>query len=440
MGGVVLILILGYAGWKTSEAPLEVTCGTVRGGSTMTATGVEWAKRLGGAVHEVAEHPDQYRDPAHTKEVLDGVFRKTLWYWFRTLFLSARGEKLDPEILKLERDAQQQAGAAEDACTPCPDPAPQEAPPGPDPASLSLSGNPASWSDEQATIAKTAIAVGKSMGIPQHGWVVAIAAGWQESRLRNLTYGDRDSLGWLQQRASWGTVTQRMQPAYQARKFYQALRKVPGWQALPVTVAAQRVQVSGFPDAYAQWETRARQMVQAFGDQPPATDVPSDTPPTVQCVTSQQEKSGTTMVSVAGARKVTDMTSGVTYNIPIPAGPRGVAMNFLLDQVEDGDWYKWASPGPDTWDCSSLTAAAWGKAGVTLTPQTEAMLAQVPRVSTPQPGDLLYRPGHVAMFMGRVNGQVLIGEAPRTGSRMRLRPTWFTPTAILDPTLKGKPA
>lgn len=115
-------------------------------------------------------------------------------------------------------------------------------------------------------------------------------------------------------------------------------------------------------------------------------------------------------------------------------------MNFLLDQVEDGDWYKWASPGPDTWDCSSLTAAAWGKAGVTLTPQTEAMLAQVPRVSTPQPGDLLYRPGHVAMFMGRVNGQVLIGEAPRTGSRMRLRPTWFTPTAILDPTLKGKPA
>jgi cell wall-associated NlpC family hydrolase len=441
VGAVVLVLVLGFAGFKSSEAPIEVTCGNAHGGTTLTARGVEWAKKAGGAVHEIADHPDQYRDPAHTKEVLDGIFRKTLWYWFRTLILSSRGQKLDPQILKLERDAEKQASAAEDACTPCPDAAPQDAPTGADPASLSLGGNAGTWSDEQAGIAKTAIAVGKQIGVPQRGWVVAIAAGWQESGMRNLTYGDRDSLGWLQQRASWGTVKQRMNPTYAARKFYEALKKVNGWQQMPVTVAAQRVQISAYPSAYAKHEGKARAMAQAFADQPPAKGpAPTPAPEEAQCVTPQQQADGTVMATVAGARKVTDVTSGTTYQIPIPAGPRGVAINFALDQVAAGKWYQFGAAGPDRFDCSGLVSAAWGKAGVHFTAQTEVMVGELPSVATAQPGDLLRRPGHVQIYLGKINGQTLIAEAPRTGSRLRVRPQWMTPTNILDPTKAGQPA
>ncbi|WP_238476472.1 M23 family metallopeptidase [Agromyces mariniharenae] len=89
--------------------------------------------------------------------------------------------------------------------------------------------------------------------------LVAIATALQESGLRNIDHGDRDSLGLFQQRPSmgWGTPEQIMDPAYAAGRFYQALAQVAGWQQLPVTIAAQKVQISGFPDAYAKWESTA---------------------------------------------------------------------------------------------------------------------------------------------------------------------------------------
>jgi hypothetical protein len=85
----------------------------------------------------------------------------------------------------------------------------------------------------------------------------------QESGLRNLDFGDRDSLGLFQQRPSqgWGTPAQILDPTYAATKFYQKLIAVPGWRQLPLTVAAQRVQVSAYPDAYAKWEPDARAVV-----------------------------------------------------------------------------------------------------------------------------------------------------------------------------------
>ncbi|MFC0503891.1 M23 family metallopeptidase [Micromonospora costi] len=137
-----------------------------------------------------------------------------------------------------------------------------------------------SWYGErQLRNAAVIIKVGQDMKVPPRGWVIAIATAIQESGLRNLANStvrqsqnlpnegvgaDHDSLGLFQQRASWGSVTQRMDPAYAARKFYEKLLAVPGWQDMPLTLAAQKVQVSAFPDAYAKHEDVAGQIVDAL--------------------------------------------------------------------------------------------------------------------------------------------------------------------------------
>jgi hypothetical protein len=110
------------------------------------------------------------------------------------------------------------------------------------------------------------VAVGMRMGVPRRGWVIALATALQESGLYNLNYGDRDSLGLFQQRpsAGWGTPAQILNPEYAAGKFYAALLRIPGWQSMPLTQAAQAVQVSAFPYAYAKWEGDASSLVAAI--------------------------------------------------------------------------------------------------------------------------------------------------------------------------------
>jgi hypothetical protein len=110
---------------------------------------------------------------------------------------------------------------------------------------------------EQAVNAATISALGTNRGMPERAVTIALATALQESGLRNIDHGDRDSLGLFQQRPSqgWGTQTQVMDPAYAAGEFYKHLAKVPDYSELPLTVAAQRVQRSGFPDAYAKHET-----------------------------------------------------------------------------------------------------------------------------------------------------------------------------------------
>ncbi|WP_449347734.1 hypothetical protein [Streptomyces xanthochromogenes] len=108
-------------------------------------------------------------------------------------------------------------------------------------------------SPEQARNAATITAVGLAQGMPERAVTIALATALQESGLRNLDHGDRDSLGLFQQRPSmgWGSAEQIMDPVYAAGKFYQHLAEVPGYSRLPLTVAAQKVQRSGFPQAYA---------------------------------------------------------------------------------------------------------------------------------------------------------------------------------------------
>lgn len=119
-----------------------------------------------------------------------------------------------------------------------------------------------SFDAEQTSNAQKIIQVGKSMGAKQRDIVIAIMTAMQESSLRNLSGGDRDSVGLFQQRPSqgWGTVAQIMDPYYAARQFYSNLFNVKGRDKMPMWEAAQAVQRSAFPRAYAQWEAAARAM------------------------------------------------------------------------------------------------------------------------------------------------------------------------------------
>ena len=119
---------------------------------------------------------------------------------------------------------------------------------------------------DQAQNATTIAAVGRKLQMPDHAVTVALAAALQESNLHNLAYGDRDSLGLFQQRPSqgWGTAQQLQDPTYAASAFYRALTRIASWRSLPVTVAAQRVQRSAAPDAYAKWEPQARSLAIAL--------------------------------------------------------------------------------------------------------------------------------------------------------------------------------
>jgi hypothetical protein len=123
---------------------------------------------------------------------------------------------------------------------------------------------------EQSRHAGVITAVGQQAGVPPFGLQIALATAMQESGLRNLPYGDRDSLGLFQQRpsAGWGSAEQVMDPVYAAQAFFggsdgpnngepPGLLDVGGWADMPLTVAAQAVQRSAFPDAYARWEDDA---------------------------------------------------------------------------------------------------------------------------------------------------------------------------------------
>ncbi|MEU5789992.1 hypothetical protein ABZ754_19945 [Micromonospora purpureochromogenes] len=120
---------------------------------------------------------------------------------------------------------------------------------------------------EQTKNVKEIIAATKKSGMDERAAVVAIATALQESKLENLGHlgarNDHDSQGLFQQRPSsgWGTVEQITDPEYSTMAFLKGLKQVDGWKDMPLTKAAQTVQVSAYPDHYAQWEQQAADLV-----------------------------------------------------------------------------------------------------------------------------------------------------------------------------------
>lgn len=119
---------------------------------------------------------------------------------------------------------------------------------------------------EQTDNAALFAAIAEHRGLPARATTIAIATGMQESKLSNIDYGDRDSVGLFQQRPSqgWGTVEQIMDPVYSTNAFFDVLVQVEGWESDEITDAAQKVQRSAFPTAYAQHESVARAFASAL--------------------------------------------------------------------------------------------------------------------------------------------------------------------------------
>jgi cell wall-associated NlpC family hydrolase len=262
---------------------------------------------------------------------------------------------------------------------------------------------------EQLVNAQTIVAVGRAAKVPAYGWVVAVATAMQESGLRNLNYGHSDSLGLFQQRAAWGSSSQRTDPAASARMFYTGgkdaqpgLLQTKGWQSMSVTLAAQAVQKSAYPDAYAKWQQLATRVV---GD------------PSVLSA-----------VCAGGEGFAGDGSQG--------SGVFTAALAYL------GTPYSWGGGGPDGpglgfgsgadtvgFDCSSLVQYAWSKAaGLALPRVTDAQAAattHLPRGASLRAGDLLFFHGpgdptgsyhHVGLYDGRGN----MVHAPRTGKTVEV--------------------
>ena len=134
---------------------------------------------------------------------------------------------------------------------------------------------------EQAENASLITAIAMQRGMPARAASIALATAFQESKLYNLDYGDRDSVGLFQQRPSqgWGTVAQLTDPEFATNAFYDALTGIDGYPEMEITVAAQEVQRSAYPDAYADHEEDARALASALTGNSPRglwCDVPGD--------------------------------------------------------------------------------------------------------------------------------------------------------------------
>jgi cell wall-associated NlpC family hydrolase len=230
-------------------------------------------------------------------------------------------------------------------------------------------GRSLSLDTEQLQNASTIIGTGRRLGVPNRGLVVGVATALQESMLRNLSTGHLDSVGLFQQRNGWGSFQERTDPATAATMFYTGgragqlgLLDVVGWRDMPVTIAAQAVQRSAFPFAYAKWEPLATSLV----------------------------------TSVVGNVDLGCDAVGAS----LPDGAVGTMLRVALAQ--QGDPYLWGATGPDFFDCSGLVVYSWRQAGYQLSVRTAA---QMYNLSTPirageeKPGDLLF--GH---FDTRVAG------------------------------------
>lgn len=272
-----------------------------------------------------------------------------------------------------------------------------------------------------------AVAVGRSL--PERAAVIAIATALQESKLYNLTNAvNADSLGLFQQRPSqgWGTAAQILDPMHASNAFYDHLIKVANWQSIPLTQAAQDVQRSAYPNAYAKWETLATALASQFSTEQPTTptDTTGGTDTGAGCDDDGDGQPTTGDVS---------LPNGVT----LPAGtPTAVATAIAWALAQRGTPYHYGgdctnphggAPAHEC-DCSSLMQQAYHTAGVSIPRTTLDQVhagAAVTSISAIAPGDLVFIPGsdgtrtvprHVGMYIG----DGLLVQAPHTGDVVKI--------------------
>ena len=262
----------------------------------------------------------------------------------------------------------------------------------------------------QVANASIIVGVAGEKGVGIRGAVDAVTAAFAESRLNNVPFGDRDSLGLFQERPSqgWGSASQVTDPVYATEQFLGRLVALPGWDSLAPAAAAQDVERSGRPKAYERW-------VQ------PATSL-------VAGLTGAGQCSDGSSVSASGGKVLTALPAGFALPADAPA-PVVKAIEYAVAQL--GKPYVWGGTGPSGFDCSGLVMMAYRAAGLSLPRTTyDQVYSGQPVYDTGSlaPGDLIFTegsdpgaggaPGHVGMYVG--DGLVI--DAPYTGRDIQLTP------------------
>jgi hypothetical protein len=293
---------------------------------------------------------------------------------------------------------------------------------------ISVDGQLPSWlTNAQLAVAGSYISVGREMGVPREGLVIAVMMSLQESSLRILANTnvpaslsfphdgvgrDHDSLGTAQQRpaAGWGTIEQLMDPIYNARAFYggptgpnhgspRGLLDIGGWRSMDKGLAAQAVQVSAFPELYARWEHDAEAIVRSLeGASPPP-----------KCLEGEL-----TTALPAGTHDLSQVRLEI--------------LRFTREGL--GGAYVWGGTAFKAWDCSGYVQWIYRQAGIEL-PRVEQWRVGT-RTNNPQPGDLVVQNpqgpgnwGHVGIYAGE--GMMYSALNPSAGTL--LHPVDWNPGA-----------
>ena len=232
---------------------------------------------------------------------------------------------------------------------------------------------------------------------------------------------DHDSLGLFQQRPAWGSGAQRMDPVASTNLFLDALLAVPGWQDQPPWEVAQHVQRSAFDGRPSPSNGGSGVLGGNYLTQLPGATAIVDE---IQFSASAQDCGA----SAGGTVEISGNHHGLPIDYTLPPGtsaPAGAAVQYALAQL--GKPYVWGAVGPDSYDCSGLTQAAWNRAGVSISrttwdqvrdgsPTDLDHLSVGDLVLTPGSDGSLAAPGHVGLYLGA--GFVV--EAPRTGDVVKV--------------------
>jgi hypothetical protein len=213
----------------------------------------------------------------------------------------------------------------------------------------------------QAPVAATIAGVAARMRLPRRALEIAYATALQESKMTNLSSGDRDSVGVFQQRPSqgWGTAAQLQDPAFASTAFFTALVKVPHYTTIPVYQAAQDVQHSADGSAYQQWENDAALLATAYTAMPHAVTCwfkPTSTGhPQLASVTARipvvfgPVRSGAPVEAISRA--------GAGLRVRVSSGQGWTVAHWLMTHAS---MYGLTKVSYDGWKWSaSLTESAW---------------------------------------------------------------------------------
>lgn len=330
---------------------------------------------------------------------------------------------------------------------------------------------------EQQANARIIVDVAEDLRLPKRAAIIGVATGLQESFLKSNVVGDNGQAhGVFQQHPQhgWGTHAQVTNTAYAARTFYNRLVKVKDWDTKPLTVAAQSVQRSAWPNAYAKHESRAQRIVTALTTAPPRVKPIALAPRDEKTVKTSVEaaialgipkevvvadvadglqagelpsvakgnliKTAERLVAAAAAKLCATLRATVTEavgTVTSAVGKAAVAVSAAMDQR--GTRYSWGGGGPSGpsygigrgantkgFDCSGLTEFAWSKAGVRIGGTTYEQVnagTRVPRGKV-QPGDLVFYetdssrsgPDHVGLAISKTK----MVNAPYTGAVVRV--------------------